>query len=262
MSNTNRFSLTLETLAKLAADTDAAPSSPLPALPSLSAVLSEFSPLPRASLFLGIANDGLPILLNLLDPLPGPILIVGDKGSGKTNFLQSIADSVDRVQSLQEVRYFVLSDNLSEWKNAIDSRNGEKIVSAREPECASCLHSMVASAHLNKGAQQTYLLLIDHLQSILETPEAQQDLRWLFLRGPARGVWPIVTINSSVAISDLFRPWLDAFRTRLFGYIQSDHEAQSLTGLSQVSFSHLMAGHQFAMREGNDWLSFWIPTLD
>jgi hypothetical protein len=261
MSTTNRFSLTLETLAHLASDKQTAQPVALPALPSLSAALSEFSPLPRASLFLGLANDGLPILLNLLDPLPGPLIIVGDHESGKTNFLRSIASSVYQARSSQDIRYFVLSDNLPEWKHVKGSRNGESVLSTHDPSIAGFFNDMVGWAHSNKGSQQTRVLLIDSLDSLL-THETQQDLRWLFLRGPARGVWPIVTIDASSAVSDSFRPWLDAFRTRLFGYIHDDHAAQCLTGLSQVSFSHLMAGHQFAMREGNDWLSFWIPTLD
>jgi DNA segregation ATPase FtsK/SpoIIIE-like protein len=262
MTNIKRFSLTLGTLAKLTSDADTPHSAPLPALPSLSAVLTEFSPLPHAALFLGLANDGLPILLNLLDPLPGPIMIAGDEGSGKTNFLQTISSSVDRVHSPQEVRYSVISDNLSEWKNIKSSKNCENKLSTHEPGVASYLNSMVAWAHSNKGSQQTNLLLIDHLESLLLTPETQQDLRWLLLRGPSRHVWPIATIHASVAVSELFRPWLDSFRTRLFGYMHDDHEVQILTGFSNISFTNLSSGSQFVMRDGNDWLSFWIPTLD
>ena len=120
MTNIKRFSFTLGPLAKLASDTDTLHSAPLAARPSLGAVLTEFSPLPHAALFLGLANDGLPILLNLLDPLPGPIMIVGDEGSGKTNFLQTISSSVDRVHSPQEIRYAVLSDDLLKWKSVQD----------------------------------------------------------------------------------------------------------------------------------------------
>ena len=140
MTHTNRFSLILETLAKLASNTDTNHSAPLPALPSLSSALSEFNPLPRAALFLGLANDGLPILLNLLDPLPGPIMIVGDEGSGKANFLRSISSSVDRVHSPQEVRYSIISDNLSEWKNAKSSKNCENQLSTDEPDIAGYLN--------------------------------------------------------------------------------------------------------------------------
>src|SRR5271157_5792869 len=173
MNPTNRFSLTLHNLAKLAADNNKFHSAPSPALPSLNSVLTEFAPLPRTALFLGLANDGLPILLNLLDPLPGPIMIVGDEGSGKANFLRSISSSVDRVHSPQEVRYSVISDNLSEWKNVKSSKNCENQLSTHESGIASHLNSMVAWAHSNKGSQEIYLLLIDHLESLLPAAETQ-----------------------------------------------------------------------------------------
>jgi hypothetical protein len=262
MTNIKRFSLTIGPLAKLASDTDTIHTTTLPALPSLHAVLAEFSPLPHAALFLGLADDGLPILLNLLDPLPGPIMIVGDEGSGKTNFLRSISRSVDQVHSPQEVRYAVISDNLSDWKEVKSSKNCENQLSTHESGLASYLNSIVARAHSNKGSQQTYLLLIDHLESLLLAAETQQDLRWLLLRGPSRHFWPIVTINSSIAVSASFRPWLDSFRTRLFGRMHDDHETRILTGFLNISFTKLIPGSQFVMRDGNDWLPFWIPTLE
>ena len=262
MTHVKRFSLTLGPLAKLASDTDTLPSAPAPALPSLTTVLTEFSPLPHAALFLGLANDGLPILLNLLDPLPGPIMIVGDEGCGKANFLRSISSCVDQVHSAEEVRYAVISDNLSEWKNVKSSKNCDNQLSSHEPGLASYLNSMVAWAHSNKGSQQTNLLFIDHLESLLVAHGPQQDLRWLLLRGPSRHVWPIVTIHTSVAVSESFRPWLDSFRTRLFGYMHDDHQTQILTGVPNISFTNLMSGSQFVMRDGHDWLPFWIPTWE
>ena len=72
MSIINRqFSLALEALAELKADDTAPPSSvePMPAAPSLSEVLAGIEPLPREALLLGVASDGLPVLLNLRDPL-------------------------------------------------------------------------------------------------------------------------------------------------------------------------------------------------
>jgi hypothetical protein len=262
MNNTKRFSLTLETLAKLATETNSIHSVSSIALPSLNSVLTEFAPLPRAALFLGLATDGLPILLNLLDPLPGPIMITGDDDSGKTNFLQIISRALDLVHSSNEVIYSVITDNTAEWSGFQRTSNCENIFSARESKVPAYLHSLVEWAHSNKGGQQIRLLMIDQLNSLLKVPEAQQDLSWLLLRGPSRRVWPIVTVNCSIAVSNDFRPWRDSFRTRLFGYIHNDRETQLLTSSSSISLTHLMAGYQFVMREGNDWLPFWIPALD
>src|SRR5215211_3140811 len=64
---------------------------PTPTLPSLDEVLADYSPIPYGSLFLGVASDNLPVLLDLHDPVPGPILITADPGTGKTTMLQTIA---------------------------------------------------------------------------------------------------------------------------------------------------------------------------
>ncbi len=262
MNHTNRFSLTLHALANLSADNDGNHSASLPALPSLNSVLTEFAPLPRTALFLGLATDGLPILLNLLDPLPGPLMIVGDVGCGKTNFLRTITSSTNAVHSSEEIIYSVISSDLTEWRALQHASNCAKLLSPGDPNIVSSLHSLVEWAHSNKGAHQISLLLIDRLETLLEITEIQQDLKWLLLRGPSKRVWPIVTVSSSVAVSETFRPWLEAFRTRLFGYIRENREAQLLTGISNITFANLISGFQFVMREGNDWLPFWIPTLD
>ena len=262
MNDLNRFSLTLQSLAKLASKSDQARSAPLSALPSLNSVLTEFAPLPHTALFLGLATDGLPILLNLLDPLPGPIMIVGDKGCGKTNFLRTILSSAARVHSSHDLSYSIISRNTSEWKTIQNISHSVNLLSPSEPNILSYLRSLVEWAHSNKGEQQISLLFIDRIETLLEIPAAQQDLRWLLLRGPSRHVWPIVTVQTSTAVSGAFQPWLEAFRTRLFGYVHDDHKAQLLTGLAKISFANLISGFQFVMREGDNWLPFWIPTLD
>src|SRR5512138_298602 len=94
MNPNRRFSSALDSLNELnlqAIPTD--PSQPEPASTDLSRVLAEIGALPREALFLGIASDGLPVLLNLHDPHPGPMLVIGDEGAGKTAFLQSIAQA-------------------------------------------------------------------------------------------------------------------------------------------------------------------------
>ena len=54
--------------------------------PGLSETLEQISNLPGDALLFGIAADGMPLLLQLRDPRPGPVLVLGEKGSGKTEF--------------------------------------------------------------------------------------------------------------------------------------------------------------------------------
>jgi hypothetical protein len=56
-------------------------------------------------------------------------------------------------------------------------------------------------------------------------------------------------------------PWLDAFRTRIFSPIQSDQVAR-LMNADQAGLGVLNIGTQFALRENNHWIHFWIPGMD
>jgi hypothetical protein len=260
MSQTNRFALTLETLAELAPQIRSAHADPAAGLPSLSEVLTEYSPLPQSALFLGLAEDGLPILLNLNDPVPGPLLIVGDPGSGKTALLKNIARAVDRIHEPNRVKYSVVTEHISEWNGFERSANCEGILPLKDDQIKNYLSALVEWAHVNKNEGQFLLLIIDDLNSIVKSTDIHQQLRWLLLRGTARNIWPIITLNANQSEDVL--TWLDAFRTRLFGSIQNDVDVEKLTGLKNNSFKDLLAGSQFSMREGKNWLPFWIPNLD
>ena len=56
------------------------------------------------------------------------------------------------------------------------------------------------------------------------------------------------------------KEWLESFRTRLFGSVENVDHAFILTG--DQSLNHLSAGDEFAMREGNQLLKFWLPRID
>ncbi len=256
MTQTNRFSSTFDSLAELAEKFQAQEPIPVSRRPNLSEVLAEFSPLPRGTMLLGVANDGLPIYLNLSDPTPGPILIAGDPGSGRTRLLHSIARSVDRTNSKSVLEYFVFTEKRAEWSREKFS-NCECILSAEETDFSECLKSLVEWAHVNHKNNQTILLLIDNFEQLAALPDPDQALRWLLFRGPARHVWPVVTASASFEF--IQSPWLDSFKTRVFCHIEDQATARILTGRENNPCRELAAGSQYAMLEGSRWLPFWIP---
>jgi hypothetical protein len=255
---TNQFALSLEALTELAPEIQAAHADPQPALPQLSEVLAEFSALPREALFLGLASDGLPVLLNLNDAVPGPLLLIGDAGSGKTNLLHVITRAVQKMHNQQDVKYGIITSHPQEWQSFDDPGHCVGIHDINDKSAQGFLESLSKWTHSNKGQGGFILMLIDDLEAISNVKEAQQNLSWLFLRGTARHVWPIVTLNTTRAIH--VNPWLGFFRTRLFGHMDDSLEARALTG-SDAKMEELITGVQFAMREGNKWLKFWLPSL-
>ena len=223
--------------------------------------MSELGPLPREALLLGLASDGLPVLLNLHDPHPGPLLVTSDPGTGKTALLGLIAQAVTEMHIPEDVQFGVISNYPDEWGHLSDYEHCVGIFPTYHDSAVDFLNSLSGWAHANKGSQQSILLLIDDLESMNDLDfDARQTLRWLLLRGPARRVWPIVTLNAERAAQA--EDWLEAFRTRLFGQIQDDRAAEHLTGIPRTTLRGLQAGLQFALREGDDWLKFWIPEIE
>lgn len=263
MNDTNQLDLMLEALTEIVREerekeTPPRPSS-APGLPSLGLVLARMAPLPANALFLGMANDGLPVLLNLYDPVPGPILIAGDSSSGKTRLLQTIARAAELLHSPDSVQYGVVTARPDEWKNLYGSESNAGIYRTNEENTSELLQSLVTWAHKNRGEGQSILLLIDDLEAATKLDEqARQNLRWLLLRGTSRRVWIFATLDTDR--SEAQKEWLDFFRTRLFGRIEDSDHAILLTGNSPLD--HLSAGDEFAMREGNQLLKFWLPTTE
>ena len=261
MTNINRYSLMMEALAELKPEIDAARSvKPVPALPPLSEVLAEFGPMPPEALFLGVASDGLPVLLNLHDPIPGPLLITGDAGIGKTGLLQIITRAAGKMHQPQELQFGVLTSYPDEWNASEDIPNNVGIFPFYHQSAEDFILSLASWAHENKTSRQSVLLLLDDLEAASTLNfDARQNLRWLLLRGPARRVWPIITLNPHRMES--IGPWLEAFHTRIFGTIQNPHYISQL-GAETAELDSLNGGSQFTLREGDHWLRFWIPSID
>jgi hypothetical protein len=263
MTEMNRYALMLEALAELKPEIDSARRSqpqPVPALPPLSEVLAEFHPMPSEAMFMGVASDGFPVLLNLHDPFPGPILISGDAGSGKTRLLQIVASAAAQMHRPADVQFGVLTSHPDEWNGLEGISNNVGIFPIYHQSSEDFILSLASWAHGNKSSKQSILLLIDDLEAIAKLDfDACQNLRWLLLRGPTRRVWPIITINPNRM--ENAQPWLEAFHTRVYGPIQNVHLARQMDA-HNADLDSLTIGSQFALREGEHWLRFWIPSID
>lgn len=261
MTSTNQqFSLALEALAELKSDGEITATSPrpVPAVPSLKDVLHDIGPLPREALLLGVASDGLPVLLNLHDPIPGPILVVSDAGAGKTHFLQDIAHVISRVHKERDVQYGVVTKYPDEWKGIEETPHQVGIFPTYHRKTDEFLLSLASWAHGNKNTHQSVLLLVDDLEETSKLDfDAVQNLRWLILRGPSRRVWPVITMNAERYGQIL--NWIPSFRTRIFGHIKNKCVAEALGGDKDAEFDKLQPQLQFSLREGDHWTRFWIP---
>ena len=262
MPTNRQFSMALQALTELKTETSTSASPAKPTLdgaPALSDVLAELGPLPLEALFLGIASDNLPVLLNLYDPHPGPMLIAGDAGSGKTAFLQTIAQSVIQTHNSTDVQFGVVTNYPDEWEGIEEASHRVGVFPVGHRSTQEFMQSLASWAHSNKNTHQCVLLLVDDLESVASLDlETVRNFRWLLLRGPARRVWPIVTLNApryGQVIS-----WLQNFRSRVFGRVANARVAEALGGDKASVLGQLEARIQFCMREKDDWLRFWLPS--
>ena len=259
----NRYDLMMEALNELKQESGAKHArqvEPTPALPSLNEVLSDYGPMPQEALFLGVAEDNLPVLLNLHDPVPGPILITADGGAGKTNMLQTVALAAEKMHQPEDLQFGVLTNHPDEWNSLEQISNNVGVFPLYQQSAEDFILSLASWAHDNKTSQQSVLLLLDDLEAASNLDfDARQNLRWLLLRGPARRVWPIITLNPNRM--ENIMPWLDAFRTRVFGRMQNPRHISQLDAVSAEPES-LHSGSHFTLKEGDHWLRFWLPSID
>jgi hypothetical protein len=257
----NRYALMIDAFTEVKAEMETVhQTKPLPVQPALSQVLADFGSMPDEALFLGVASDELPVLLNLHDSIPGPLLVIGGPGSGKTALLQMVARALGSMHQPHKVQFGALTNHPDEWSEFDKISNNVGIFPIHHRSSEDFILSLAAWAHGNKSSKQSVLLLLDGLEAVLKMDmETIQNLRWLLLRGPARRVWPIITLNSD-RIREM-EPWLEAFRTRIFGNVQNTEIAKKLH-VDHAHLESLACGSEFTMSEGNDWLRFSIPALD
>ena len=261
----NRYALMMEALNEVKSELKQEVEStrqvrPTPALPSLNEVLADYGPMPYEALFLGVASDNLPVLLNLHDPVPGPILITADPGAGKTTMLQTIALAAGKMHQPENLQFGVLTNHPDEWNGLEQIPNNVGIFPLYHKSAEDFILSLASWAHDNKTSQQSVLLLLDDLEAASNLDfDTRQNLRWLLLRGPARRVWPIITLNPNRM--ENIMPWLDAFHTRIFGTMQNPRQISQLDAVS-ARLEALHSGSHFTLKEGDHWLRFWLPSID
>lgn len=259
MPENYQYALMLNALREVQAELGQLPAAGAPLFPGLSDVLEALGRIPRNRLLFGIAEDGLPLLLHLRDPRPGPLLVTGDKGSGKTAFLKAMLRAAGLLNPPGSLHFAVLTEYPDEWARFQDAKHMAGIWPAYERSAETLLFDLACRAQARQDPTPV-ILLFDGLDSVLHASQAaQSNFRYLLAHGPSAYIWPVVSINSSRAMK--LPDWLAHFRTRIYGRITHPANGEELTPIPGEPLRGLLPGFQFCIREQSEWLRFWLPAM-
>jgi hypothetical protein len=232
-------------------------------VPTLTELLVELSPLPAASVLLGTCDDRLPVLLDLTNPEPGAVLMIGGSESGKEKLINAIINSACAISPPRKLRVCCFAnsdahDYLTVYPHCY------RVVSTKGNAAQTLLNEMVYTAEqrLYRGdTSSAIILIVDDLGDLCQKLDAEglNQLLWLVQNGAQAQIWTFAAYDPGQSVQ-VGSAVLNSFPTWLLGY---SNPVQSKTSLSEEicqTAERLLPGCQFAAYFENEWVPFWIPA--
>jgi S-DNA-T family DNA segregation ATPase FtsK/SpoIIIE len=238
---------------------------PVRLLPLFRMLSGDDQGIPPATAVLGVAEDGMPLLIRLSSPDVAHMLLAGTTGSGKTALLQTIVLSLALTNPCPGRRGKDLAMVLIDPKGqALGLFNGlphlARPVIWDVEEMGEALHSLVRlmerrsifrSSH-ERGPQSRVVVVIDELADLLMVggKEVQTTLTRLTQRGREVGIHVIAATQKPTAsvLGSLIKA---NFPVRLVGRVTSATDARTATGWSGTGAERLLGRGDFlAVAEG------------
>jgi hypothetical protein len=237
-------------------------------LPMVSDVLDHYRPLPFQTILIGDCKDGLPFLFDLNQPANGALLVTGDPACGKTRQLQVMVESALQLYTPRQLQVATIASWKEDWERILETPDRLRYCHSLTPwydrdvsELILNLASLADDRRNGRRRGAQVLLVIDDLSKITEIDyEAQVNLHWLIESGPQSGIWPLVSLEANQ--SQEMKYWVDVFRTRLLGHIDSPTLANDLSIYEGNRCAQLSPSAEFTVWMGNDWIIYNLPVLD
>jgi hypothetical protein len=240
---------------------------PSPAEIDLAQFLSRFNRLPKLTLPIGINEDCNPVLFDMKDPRPGPILVIGDEPDGNTNFLRLLASAIDASEAASDTKFMVVTPQPEQWNGWITSLKVPEcclgVLSTEDGEADEWVIRLAERAEQRLNGRHMngpILFMIDNFEFITHTDtDVRLNFEWLCNNGPEAQIWPVFTLPTLQALE--MGRWIRYFRTRVIGKINNP-AAGRLSIFGGLNTEDFDPQRQFAIRNQDRWLRFWLPILD
>jgi len=173
--------------------------------PTIDDVMDSIGPIPSEAVFLGMADDGFPVMLSTFMSSAN-ILI----WNGEASFLKMVADFIMNYKGKGEMEFVVFTNNTEEWEFLAGETNFKK-----DTPCIGVIPFwsdladqilLGLAGWVNQGIRPNHsiVVLIEGVENILKMPlESKQNFHYIFLRGKDRKVVAVGTAPKGVDLLGL-----------------------------------------------------------
>lgn len=239
-----------------------------PLAPTLEKIFQEQPDLPAQAAVLGVDEEGVPVLLDLYDPAPGALVIIGDEREEQLNMLRSAVISLAARSSPRAVQFLILSCDPQQWSKWISEQGYERycvsiegvddLDSARD--WILRLGDWIEQRRTGQRSGPPILLVLDTLSFL---PRLSYDIRlnfeWMAKEGPAAQIWPLAAISSDLAQMLSGRHLLRAFHTQILGFVDRPDFYVRQASLTPQAAEVFAEPGVFAVQVGEHWLRLRVP---
>lgn len=266
LSLDEKFAIVLQTYAEAEEELLTLGNNPPPnATATLNAMLNQAGPFAEQTLFFGLGDDHLPLVLELNEPTAGAILTVGDNLSPQRRILRTMLHSAVRENRPRLVSLGIISPALNSFAdfNQLPHTLGMAYPYQRESEDLLYRACELTEARRN-GRQDTTPALIMVFDDLCECwnnldNSAQRSLMWLMEHGSKNAVWTIFSLKAQ-QVRDI--PWelLKLLTTRLLTRIERPQTAAIFAGGDLPLIQQIDPELQFVTAFGEAWFTFNLPS--
>jgi hypothetical protein len=243
------------------------PKQPDHSLPSLEQLINQLENLPDKAVVFGMCDDGLPVLLDLQDPAPGAVVVIGDQREAQLEFLRSAVASIAGRNSPRSVQFLVFSCEPETWKDWITEKGFDRHCLAIESADQNLVQEWILrladwteQRRLGQNTGPTVLLVMDTLSFLSQLEyDVRLNFDWLAKEGPPAEIWPLAVISTDLAKALSGRRMLRGFQTRIMGYATQPADYVQLAGLEAQEAETFGRRGEFAVKVGDAWLRFKLP---